>query len=251
MLEKLGAVLIAAAVSIIAIPIAIALTAVMLIVASLPLRVFKATRDPQIAVGIPALGFALWTLWYGDVGFMRVMLQYGIAALIATTVWSYRDHKRAERQGTRAASAVAPSPSPRAIPAAQRPAQSNSDPVEACRAELEVAEAELERAIPFLPRELMVEVRRHLADRARTTHTVTVDGVSPRNVAWLVISNVAGEMVACGEHHVYRGVLSMSGKALQQAFLRAVDELKNGGQHDEAAASKDRTWLRERIKEAG
>ena len=113
-----------------------------------------------------------------------------------------------------------------------------------------MAEAELESIIG-LPRELMVQVKQLVSNHERVLHTVRVDGVSPRNLAWLLVSNVAGDMLAGGHHHVYRGVLGMTGEALQKAFDRAVVVLEEGGYHDSAAAAKDRAWLRERIREVG
>jgi hypothetical protein len=259
MLEKLGYALVGTAVSIVLIPIAIALTAVVLWVASLPFRLFKATRAPQIAVGIPALIFAVTTLWYGEVGFFRVLLQYGVASAAVVAFWDYRDDKKNRRERERAAGTAASVaadvfPRPMAGEAKALPSvpQSDSDIVKACLSEVDKAEAALNAKILGLPSSLMQEVRRQISDgTGRTVYTVRVSGVSPHNVAWLVISNVAGELVACGEHHVYRGVLGISGQALQQAFVHAVHELQRGGRHDAAAVAKDLEWLHERIREAG
>jgi len=123
--------------------------------------------------------------------------------------------------------------------------------VAACLEEVEKVELLLEAACFPLPRELMQGVRQQLSDYDRAVHTVQVDHVSPRNLAWLLASNVAGDLVACGQFHVYRGLLSSGGQALTKAFHRAVDELVQGGFHDAAAAEKDRQWLKQRIEEAG
>jgi hypothetical protein len=272
MVEWIGSVLVGAALSIVLIPIAIVLTTIVLLVFSLPFRLFKATRDPHVAVGIPALGCAIWTLWYGEVGFFRVALQYGFASMLAGALWEMRDNSKERKrqqaierdvdrqiprpaQAPPAATAQLPVPGRTAEPAspagilpiAQRSA---SEIVKETLAEVDKAEGQLGDLIG-LPLELLTEVRQQIADASRTVHSVRVDGVSPRNIAWLVVSNVAGEMVACGHYHVYRGLLSMSGKALQQAFHRATDELQKAGFHDAAGAAKDREWLRERIKEVG
>lgn len=123
--------------------------------------------------------------------------------------------------------------------------------VKECMDEIDFAEVELNENTPFIPPELITEARRLLSDVEKTTHTVRVDGVSPRNVAWLVISNVSGNMLASGQHHVYRGVLSMTGTALKQTFLLAVKRLQQNGYHDEDRAKEDVHWLNERIEEAG
>jgi hypothetical protein len=257
MLEKLATFLAATALSILLIPVAIALTTLLLLLLSFPFRLFRATRQPSTAVGIPTFILAIWTIWYGEVGFFRVLLQYAFASMIAIAILDVRDRNKKERKDARAIGAtidVTPTVALRRAPAPVLSSQpSDREIVNRCLAEADEARKELgaHPATLGLPPEMMETVNRLLNDAPRTVHTVRVDCVSPRNLVWLLISNVAGDMLACGEHHIYRGVLSMSGKALQSAYLRAVDELQESGFHDAEAAARDRTWLRSRIAEAG
>jgi hypothetical protein len=89
MLEKLGHALAGAALSIVLIPVAIALTAFVLWVVSLPLRLLHAS--PRVAAGVPAVLLGIWTLWYGQAGLFRVALQYGIGFAIVSAFWERRD----------------------------------------------------------------------------------------------------------------------------------------------------------------
>ena len=260
MLSIIGEFLAVAALSIIAIPIVIVLTALMLLVLSFPLRLFKATRAPATAVGIPAVALAVWTLWYGDLGFFRVGMQYGFASMLVIAFLEVRDRAKRDREVKRPTtpstqpSAASPKPLAAAGEAASTTMPSSDrELVRLCLAEAERAREEIESSPEgmLIPPELMEEVRKQLKDGERTVHTIRVDGVSPRNLAWLLISNISGELIACGGHHVYRGVLSMTGTALRAAYLCAIEELQKGGYQGAADAAKDREWLEAECAEAG
>lgn len=95
------------------------------------------------------------------------------------------------------------------------------------------------------------EVISMLKDAERVRFTLVEDKVSPRNLAYLLISNVANEKLCSGAYHVYRGVLNASGKELMAAFRVASEKLVFGGYQSAADHQKDIESLKKEISEIG
>ncbi len=95
----------------------------------------------------------------------------------------------------------------------------------------------------FIPHKLWSRLCRKVCDVERTGRTVRVDGVWPGTTAWLVLSNVAGEMVGWDAHHIHRGLVGGDGAVIRRAFLLAIERLQDSGYHTAEQAEKDPAWL--------
>lgn len=241
--ETIAKFLLGAAISVAMIPVAIGLTVVILLVLSLPLRLFRKTREPSVAVGIPAFMLASWSLWYGSISFFQALLQYGIASAIAGAIWEHRDRRKGEREATGRQSTGAN----RRLPIiGGKPPE-----VVQCLEALEAERTLLSAKSFIIPNEVIEAVRTQLLDVERTVHTVRNEAVAPRNVVLLLLSNISGEFLGSGRYHVYRETLSMVGHELLNVFNYAVDEMEKAGFHDAKAAQGDRQWIREQVRKAG
>ncbi len=86
---------------------------------------------------------------------------------------------------------------------------------------------------------------------ARTVVSIREEGMAPRDLVLLVISNIAGAELSSGRYHAYRGMLAVSGQRLRKAFTFAVAGLEKSGFHSAAESTKDYDWLAEQIKQVG
>lgn len=98
----------------------------------------------------------------------------------------------------------------------------------------------------FLSQSIIEPVAVALAkDAERTIYSIRIDGMKPDRLALLLITNVIGEQLACGQHHVYRGTLSMIGRDMLKVWTTAVSTLKERGYYTEAEAEEDIKWIKE------
>ena len=79
------------------------------------------------------------------------------------------------------------------------------------------------------------------------------EGLSPRQSAYSMIANIAGDHVESGQYHIYRGVLNPMGMGgdLLKIFDAAVDEMVTIGAVDEEYAKEQKNGVRENIKTVG
>ena len=79
------------------------------------------------------------------------------------------------------------------------------------------------------------------------------DGLSPRQSAYSMIANIAGDHVESGQYHIYRGVLNPMGigEDLLKIFDAAVDEMVTISAVDKEYAEKQKKGIRENIKTVG
>lgn len=94
-------------------------------------------------------------------------------------------------------------------------------------------------------------VRGQLRDRDRTRASIEEDGLSPDGLVYLLISNVANVQLCSGQHHIYRGVLSMSGQELLAAFTKASEMMVQCGVHSQEDHERDMQSLKKEISEVG
>ena len=122
------------------------------------------------------------------------------------------------------------------------------------RAEDQVEEsfASIERA-GLIPGFHLVKdaVRDQLKDRDRTRASIEEEGLSPDGVVYLLTSNVANSLLCNGQHHIYRGVLSMSGQELLTAFTKASEMMVQCGVHTQEDHERDMRSLKKEISEVG
>lgn len=88
-------------------------------------------------------------------------------------------------------------------------------------------------------------------DAEKTVYSIRIDRMKPDQLALLLITNVIGQEVGSGTHHIYRGVLSMIGKDMQNLWNITQRAMLERGYCDQAEADKDNAWLREQIRNAG
>ncbi len=94
-------------------------------------------------------------------------------------------------------------------------------------------------------------VRKQLKDRDRTRASIDEDGLSPDGLVYLLVSNVANALLCSGQHHIYRGVLNMSGKQLLAAFAKASEMMVQCGVHSQEDHERDMRSLKKEIAEVG
>lgn len=124
-------------------------------------------------------------------------------------------------------------------------------PSPATKAVLAALDALEFNAAPDVVREVKEAARAKIkADPARTKFTLD-SKKNPSAVALLTVMDAAGSEIATGNHHTYRGILSMRGDELRRVFNSAVRGLVDcqGLTEDDASYAMER--LAEAIKAAG
>ncbi len=90
-----------------------------------------------------------------------------------------------------------------------------------------------------------------ISDEEKTVHSIRDDGLAPRTLSALLLTNVIQSVLATGQHHIYRGTLSGTGQHLLKLWDFCVAELERAGYQAAADAEKDRVWIREQVKRIG
>ena len=81
--------------------------------------------------------------------------------------------------------------------------------------------------------------------------------IPPREWTYGIIANISGDLLESGKYHIYRGVLASDfdgsgpGKDLLKIFDEATDELVKIGNITNEFAEKQKSQLRENIKDVG
>lgn len=88
-------------------------------------------------------------------------------------------------------------------------------------------------------------------DADRTVYSIRIDHMKPDQLALILVSNVVGRELQCGNHHIYRGVVSMVGNDMKLVWHKVQSELLRRGYCNEAEVAQDNEWLHKQIKEAG
>jgi hypothetical protein len=117
---------------------------------------------------------------------------------------------------------------------------------------VEEALVAIERAELLPGFELVKEgVLEQLKDTARTRASIDEDALPPDALIYLLASNVANALLCSGSHHIYRGVLSESGRQLLATFEKASEIMVQFGVHSREERDRDMQILRKEISEVG
>lgn len=90
-----------------------------------------------------------------------------------------------------------------------------------------------------------------LNDRSRIVATLEKEGMNPKCLIYLLISNEANELLCTGNYHFYRGHLNNIGNQLLRSFVTASQELVNSGFQTASDHEADVKSLRKEIAEIG
>ncbi len=63
----------------------------------------------------------------------------------------------------------------------------------------------------------------------QTVYSIRIDGMKPDQLALILICNVLGRYLSCGQHHTYRGVLSTIGHDMLELWAKAIATLRERG----------------------
>ena len=125
----------------------------------------------------------------------------------------------------------------------------DSPEVKACLDALKAIEAE-HSEIAMLG--LSKKVRGILTKGAdQTKISIREEGLSPKGLVWMLVSNVIDPELSYGHHHIYRGVLGMRGKALLALWDTACAKMTSLGVHDAAEEAKEKAYIRRQIAAVG
>lgn len=112
--------------------------------------------------------------------------------------------------------------------------------------------AEIDRAQLIPGFELVKDgIQEQLKDRVRTQVSIEEDGLSPDGLIYLLASNVANAQLCSGSHHIYRGVLSMSGRQLLAAYEKASEMMVQCDIHSQDEHDRDMQSIEKEISEIG
>ena len=102
-----------------------------------------------------------------------------------------------------------------------------------------------------LPLDIKNKILQLIKDTERTESSINTDGVSPRTLVFLLITNVLDEVLSSGQYHVYRGTLSGLGVSLKKVFTYSNSKMVSLGFQTEADAKEDNKQLDDKIKDRG
>lgn len=85
----------------------------------------------------------------------------------------------------------------------------------------------------------------------KATNESLEDGISPRDLVYVIITNAISDPLSHGLHHTYRGVLGFKGKYLLNLWDYSVGQMEASGFYSAEKAKSDKAWIRNRIKEVG
>lgn len=87
--------------------------------------------------------------------------------------------------------------------------------------------------------------------KEKTEHSIKIDGLSYKALAFLVMSNVIYSELTSGKHHVYRGSLNALGKSIRQFWPIICDGLINESISTQDDVKKETRELDEEISFIG
>lgn len=85
----------------------------------------------------------------------------------------------------------------------------------------------------------------------RTVYSICIDGLKPDQLALILIFNVLTRNLQSGWHHVYRGLLTITGKDMLRLWHLTAKELVKRGYSTQAEYDADLKGLMEAIRSVG
>lgn len=98
---------------------------------------------------------------------------------------------------------------------------------------------------------LQPAVQRALADVETTVYSIRIDHMRPDQIALMLLTNVIGEELGSGRHHVYRGRLGVVGLDMQRMWNAAQDLMVERGYASGDERKEDDAWLQRQVSGAG
>jgi hypothetical protein len=99
--------------------------------------------------------------------------------------------------------------------------------------------------------EIEPKVMALVKDAEKTVYSVRIDRMKPDHLALLLITNVLSQELSSGQHHTYRGMLSLIGKDMLGLWHNANKEMVARGFMPQSEADSDTAELQRNIKEMG
>lgn len=109
----------------------------------------------------------------------------------------------------------------------------------------------LHHEFPFCESSVRTAARKLAADSSRAKHSIRVEGKDPKQIALILIGNVAMSMLTNGNFHVYRGVLNTVGKEALSLFKAVRHDAVVLGFETSDEAKQELIELRREISEVG
>lgn len=98
---------------------------------------------------------------------------------------------------------------------------------------------------------LLAQALRMASDADRVKYSISVDRLAPKQIALIIIRNIALKRLTSGHEHIYRGVLSLMGQDILAVFRRVVACEVALGYSSVVEAEKDISDLNRQIREVG
>jgi len=94
------------------------------------------------------------------------------------------------------------------------------------------------------------DVKKYLNDKEKLINSIK-SGISCKNIVLLLISNAIFDRLACGQYHLYRGILTSPGNDLRILYNKAVTEMYASGYQTKKEYEEDISALTRAITNVG
>ena len=109
----------------------------------------------------------------------------------------------------------------------------------------------LDDLAPLCAPEVSREASALARNAGQTMYSIRTDRMKPDQLALIQICNVVGSHLSNGQHHVYRGTLSMIGQDMLTIWTAAISALRDRGYYTDEQADDDMVWIMEQISNVG
>jgi hypothetical protein len=97
------------------------------------------------------------------------------------------------------------------------------------------------------------EIEKYIDKYQKEIITSVKSGISPRQIIYAAIANIAGDQLESGQHHLYRGILNPLGVGadLLQLYDTAIDELVLIKALDAPRGQEEKAAIRKNMRDVG
>ena len=95
------------------------------------------------------------------------------------------------------------------------------------------------------------EVEAQLMDFDKTRYSIIQDGMVPKHLVLMLISNSLGGHISSGSYHTYRGVLGLQGHELLKMWNQTISIMMSEGYYSQEEGNEDQEWIKNQIKAVG